>query len=149
MIARIAVLLAVAVVLGSVANAVSPRGLSWTRPLGRDLRARIVEAGLNPVAIDRLPDLLPKVRLIDARRADEFKLGRLAGAKSFPWRDIDDGKIPLPPAGGPTVVYCANEFCEDALRLGRLMAQRGDADVGVLVEGYDEWWNRKWPVEQD
>jgi len=147
--ARIAVLLALAVVLGSVANAVSPRGLSWTHPLGRDLRTRIIDAGLNPVAIRRLPDLLPKVRLIDARPAEEFRIGRLPGAKSFPWKDVDNGKIPLPPAGGPTVVYCANEFCEDALRLGRLLVQRGDTDVGVLIEGYDEWWNRKWPVEQD
>jgi hypothetical protein len=47
------------------------------------------------------------------------------------------------------VIYCANEFCEDALRLGRLMVQRGDADVGVFIEGYDEWWNRKGTVEQD
>lgn len=147
--ARIAVLLAVAVVVGSIANAVSPRGLSWSQPLGKGLKARILEAGLNPVDIGKLPDLLPKVRLIDARRSDEFRIGRLAGAQSFPWRDVDDGRVPLPPPGGPTVVYCSNEFCEDALRLGRLLAQRGDADVGVLVEGYDEWWNRKWPVEQD
>ena len=54
-------------------------------------------AGLNPVAISQLPDLLPKVRLIDARPADEFRIGRLAGARSFPWRDIDDGKLPLHP----------------------------------------------------
>src|SRR5258707_1881260 len=114
--ARIAVLLAIAVVLGSVANAVSPRGLSWTHPLGRDLRARIVDTGLNPVSIRQLPDLLPKVRLIDARPIEEFKIGRLAGAKSFPWKDVDNGKIPLPPAGGPTMIYCANEVCEYALR---------------------------------
>jgi len=147
--ARIAVLLAIAVVLGSVANAVSPRGLSWAHPLGRDLRARIIDAGLNPVPIGKLPDLLPKVRLLDARPAEDFKLGHLIGAKSFPWKDVDHGNVPLPPAGGPTVLYCSNEFCEDALRLGRLLVQRGDTDVGVLVEGYDEWWNRKWPVEQD
>ena len=149
MLARIGVLLAVAVVLGSLANAVSPKGLSWTHPLGKGLRARVAEAGLRPVGIDQLRDLLPKVRLLDARSREEFKLGHLAGARSFPWKDVDDGKAPLPPAGGPTVVYCANEFCEDAFRLGRLMVQRGDADVGVLLEGYDEWWNRKWPVEQD
>ena len=149
MIARIGVLLAVAVVLGSLANAVSPRGLSWTHPLGKGLRARVAEAGLRPVGIDQLRDLLPKVRLLDARPREEFKLGHLPGAQSSPWKDVDEGRAPLPPAGGPTIVYCANEFCEDAFRLGRLMAQRGDADVGVLLQGYDEWWNRKWPVEQD
>ena len=147
--ARIAVLLAVALVLGSAANAVSPRGLSWTHPLGRDLRARVLDAGLQPVRLSELPDLLPMVRLLDARPAEDFKIGRLPGAKSIPWKDIDGGRIPLPPPAGPTIIYCANEFCEDALRLGRLMIQRGDTDVGILIEGYDGWWNRKGPVEQD
>jgi len=148
---RIAVLLALAAVLGSAANAVSPRGLSWTHPLGRGLRARISEAGIDPVDLDRLGHLIRsrRLRLLDARPAEEYRLGHLPGAQSLPWKDIEDGNAPLPPAGGPTVVYCANEFCEDALRLGRLLVQRGDVDVGVLVEGYDEWWNRKWTVEQD
>jgi len=149
--ARIAVLLALAVVLGSAVNAVSPRGLSWTHPLGQGLRARILEAGLHPVDLNQLSDLVLKgrVRLLDARSAGEFRIGHLGGAQSFPWKDIEEGKAPLPPAAGPTVAYCSNEFCGDALRLARLLAQRGDRDVGVLVEGYDEWWNRKWPVEQD
>lgn len=149
MIARIAVLLAIAAVLGGVANALSPRGLSWTQPLGKGLRARAVEAGLNPVDLDQLRALRPKVRLLDARRRDEFAIGRIPGAASVPWQEVDDGKIPLPPEGGPTVVYCANEFCEDALRLGRLLVQRGDRDVGILIEGYDAWWNRRLPVDQD
>jgi rhodanese-related sulfurtransferase len=149
--ARIAVLLALAAVLGSAANAVSPRGLSWTHPLGQGLRARILEAGLHPVDLRQLSDLVlgGRVRLLDARPAGEYKTGHLAGAQSDPWKDIEEGKAPLPPAAGPTVVYCSNEFCDDALRLARLLARRGDRDVGVLVEGYDEWWNRKWPVEQD
>ena len=151
MVARLAVLLVVAAALGSLANAVSPRGLSWCHPLGRDLRAKVLDAGLEPVAVERLPDLLRQrpIRLIDARPAGEFRIGHLAGAQSHPWKDVDDGKIPLPPPDGPTIVYCANEFCEDALRLGRLLAARGDPDVGVLLEGYDEWWNRRWPVEQN
>jgi ArsR family transcriptional regulator len=151
MIARIAVLLAIAAAVGSLANAVSPRGLSWSHPLGRGLRAKILDAGLIPVDVARLPDLIRerRLRLIDARPAEEFRTGRIAGAISFPWKDVDAGTLALPPAGGPTVVYCANEFCEDALRLARRIAARGDRDVGVLVEGYDEWWNRKGPVEQD
>lgn len=151
MIARVGVLLAIALVLGSLANALSPRGLSWSRPLGRDLRARILDAGLHPVDVDRLPDLLRerRIRLLDARPAEEFRTGHLAGALSHPWKDVDDGKIPLPPPDGPTVLYCANEFCEDALRLGRLLLERGDADVAVLIQGYDGWWNRRWPVEQN
>ncbi|HVR84853.1 MAG TPA: rhodanese-like domain-containing protein, partial [Planctomycetota bacterium] len=125
--ARLAVLLALAALLGSAANAISPRGLSWTHPLGQGLRARIGEAGLHPVDLSRLPDLILKrpLRLLDARPTAEYQIGHLAGAQSCPWRDIEEGKIPLPPPAGPTVVYCSNEFCDDALRLARLLAQRG------------------------
>jgi|SRR5579862_2064771 len=151
MLARVAVLLAIAAAVGSLANAVSPRGLSWTHPMGRGLRAKLLDAGLAPVDVARLPDLLRgrRLRLIDARAAEEFRTGRIAGAASFPWKDVEAGTLPLPPPDGPTVVYCANEFCEEALRLARRMAARGDRDVGVLVEGYDQWWSRRWPVDQD
>ena len=151
MIARIAVLLAVAIVLGSIANAVSPRGLSWSKPLGKDQRARIVEAGLVPVDQKVLGHLIQDKlsRLVDARSRDDFRIGRLPGAYSCPWRELEARSATPPPQGGPIVVYCSNEFCDDALNLGRWLRDRGYKDVGVLLDGYDAWWNARGPVEQD
>jgi rhodanese-related sulfurtransferase len=151
MIARLGVLLAIAILLGGAANAISPRGLSWTRPLGQDQRARIVDAGLVPVPQKALEqhnqDHL--FRLVDARSRADFKIGRLPGAYSCPWKELEDGTATPPPQGGPIVVYCSNEFCDDALNLGRWLRDRGHKDVGVLLDGYDAWWNARGPVEQD
>jgi rhodanese-related sulfurtransferase len=151
MIARIAVLLAVAVVLGSAANAVSPRSLSWRRPLGKDQFAKIVDAGLVPVEQTTLRQILLEnlSRLVDARSREDYKIGRLPGAYSCPWRELEKNTATPPPQGGPIVVYCSNEFCDDALNLGRWLLQHGYKDVGVLLDGYDAWWNARGPVEQD
>ena len=151
MLARIAVLLAVSIVLGSAGNALSPRGLSWTRPLGKDQRARIVEAGLFPVEQSALRQNLHEglSRLVDARPREEYRIGRLIGAYSCPWRELQAGTATPPPQGGPIVVYCSNEFCDDALDLGRWLLAHGYKDVGVLIDGYDAWWNARGPVEQD
>jgi len=149
--ARLAVLLAVAVVLGSAANALSPRGLSWTKPLGGGQRARVVDAGLVPVDQHALRQILLDrlSRLVDARPREEYKVGRLPGAYSCPWRELEAGAVTPPARGGPIVVYCSNEFCDDALNLGRWLLDHGHPDVGVLVDGYDAWWNAGGTVEQD
>jgi rhodanese-related sulfurtransferase len=151
MVARLSVLLAVAIVLGSAANAISPRGLSWIRPLGKDQRARIVDAGLTPVSPKALEQNRPSIlfRIVDARPREEYRIGRLPGAYSCPWRELEAGTATPPPQGGPIVVYCSNEFCDDALNLGRWLRDRGYKDVGVLLDGYDAWWNARRPVEQD
>ncbi len=151
MLARITVLLAVAVVLGSVANAVSPRGLSWTKPLGKDQRARIVDAGLVPVEQSALTqsNRVTLWRVVDARSREDFKVGRLPGAYSCPWHELEAKTATPPPQGGPIVVYCSNEFCDDALDLGRWLLANGYKDVSVLIDGYDAWWNARGTVEQD
>ncbi len=150
MLARIGVLIAVAVGLGSLANAVSPRGLSWTQPLGQDLRARVEAAGFT--AIDSGGLLATKSAVIvDARPRDEFKIGRIKGAISLPWHDIDEGKsVTAPPRGKPVIVYCANEFCPDSLRVAQWLDGQGYKDIAVYVDGYDAWWNgKKGDVDQD
>jgi rhodanese-related sulfurtransferase len=153
MIARIGVLLAVAAVLGSVANAVSPRGLSWREPLGQDLRARVEAAGFTAIGTEEMSRLSVRktATFVDARPAEEFRIGRIPGAISLPWRDVDAGKPgSLPPRGKPIVVYCANEFCFDSLRVAQWLDGQGFRTIAIDVDGYDVWWNGgKGAVDQD
>lgn len=148
--ARIAVLLAVALVLGSLANAVSPRGLSWKEPLGQGLRARVEAAGFTAIGAAELLATKSAV-IVDARPHEEYKIGRIKGAISLPWRDIDAGKPGTPPPKDkPIIVYCANEFCQDSLRLAQWLDGQGYKDIAVYVEGWDEWWNgKKGDYDQD
>ena len=140
---RILLLLGVAIVLGATANALSPRGLSWTRPLGRGVGPQVAAAGLVPVDLPSMKKLLGTVRLIDARSAEDFAIGRLPGASR--WKP--DG--PPPPKDRPIVVYCANEFCEQALDVGVRLKAAGTRDVAVFVDGYEAWWNAGGAVDQD
>jgi rhodanese-related sulfurtransferase len=134
---RILILLAIAGLLAVTANAVSPRGLSWKEPLGKGLAAQFSAAGLTPVDLKSIKELIRKrsVLIVDARPRDEYDTGHLPGAV---WSNPEG---PLPPHDRPIVVYCANEFCESSLRLGESLKKAGFADVAVFVDGYDAWWN--------
>src|SRR5688572_13133290 len=117
---RILILLAVAGALGASVNALSPRGLSWTRPLGRGIAAQVAEGGMVPVGLDDVRKMVAdkSVRLIDARKPDLFAIGRLPGAINVPW-DPDAPPKPMPKGDQPILLYCDNEFCEQSLRLGQ------------------------------
>jgi ArsR family transcriptional regulator len=133
------------ILLGAAVNAVSPRGISWSRPLGEALRARAVEAGLVPVDLASVRERLRDGRalFVDARPPEEFEVGALPGAVPVPWREVEAGRVPggLPGPDRPLVLYCANEFCESSLELGRWLKKRGHRDVALFVEGYEAWWS--------
>lgn len=150
MIGRAAVLVGIALLLAAAANAL-PGGLSWTEPLGRGLRVRAAEAGLVPVDLDAVRRLVgrPGLLLLDSRRPEDFRIGRLPGARSFPWTEAEAGRAAPPPAAGPVLVYCSNEFCDSSLELGRWLRSKGVRDVAIFVEGYEAWWNAKGAVDED
>lgn len=144
MLRRLALLLAVASGLATASNALHPRGVSWTKPLGPELRERAVKAGLVPVGLDALRPLLKdgKTLLVDARPREKFEIGELPGAINLPWKEIEDGeKLPPPPRGRPIVVYCENVWCDSSLKLGQWLKARGYPDVALFVDGYEVWWN--------
>jgi rhodanese-related sulfurtransferase len=147
---RLGIVLGAGLLLGAVGNAVSPRGLSWSNPLGNGLRSRAAEEGLVPVNLDAARRILrlPGLVVLDSRPREEFRIGRLPGARSLPWAEAEEGRA-LPPPAGPVLVYCSNEFCESSLRLGQWLRSKGIRDVALLVEGYDGWWNDRGPIDQD
>jgi rhodanese-related sulfurtransferase len=140
---RILLLVAIPVVLGATANAISPRGLSWTRPLGRGVGPQVTQAGLVPIDLAAMKNLVGSVRILDARTREDFAIGRLPGAV---WWTPD---APLPPRDKPIVVYCANEFCEYSLEAGVKLKASGYPDVAIFVDGYEAWWNAGGAVDQD
>jgi len=147
---RIFILLAIAGVLGASANAISPRGLSWTRPLGRGIAAQVTDAGMVPVGLEDVRRMVAagSVRLVDARKPELFAIGRLPGAVNLPW-DPDSPPAAVPAQDKPLVLYCDNEFCEQSLRLGQWLRSKGVRDVAVFVDGYEAWWNARGAVDQD
>jgi rhodanese-related sulfurtransferase len=148
MLRRAAVLLAAAVALGATAHAVHPRRISWSRPLGAGLRAEAAQAGLVVVGLPEVERLLQDGRtlFLDARPAEKFEIGELPGARSMPWKDVEEGRLerpPLPVPVPPLVVYCENEWCESSLKLGTWLKSKGCRDVALFVAGYEAWWNAR------
>ena len=148
---RLLILVAIAATLGAGANALSPRGLSWTRPLGRGIGPQALDAGLVPVDLKTVRRIVGdrSYRLIDVRSREDFAIGRLPGAVSIPWNP--DAKPPsaLDVPDKWIVVYCSNEFCEQALQSAIQLKRLGYRDVAVFVDGYEAWWNAGGPVDQD
>jgi len=64
---RALAIVAVGCLLGAAVNAVSPRGISWTRPLGDGLRAKAAAAGLLPIGLAAAQGLQGKALFLDAR----------------------------------------------------------------------------------
>jgi len=147
---RILLLIGAACLFGAAANAVSPRGISWTRPLGRGIAAQVTDAGMVPVGLDDVRKIVAEksARFIDARKPELFSIGRLPGAINVPW-DADAPPKSLPERDKPLVLYCDNEFCEQSLRLGEHLRKLGYRDIAVFVDGYEAWWNARGPVDQD
>jgi rhodanese-related sulfurtransferase len=148
---RILILLAIAAFLAITANAVSPRGLSWSRPLGRGIGAQVADAGLVPVELKTVRGIVGdrSYRLIDARPPEEFAIGRIPGAVNIPWNP--DAQLPstLKDSDKRIIVYCDNEFCEQSLRLGEQLRKLGCRNIAVFVDGYEAWWNAGGAVDQD
>jgi ArsR family transcriptional regulator len=143
-------LLGAAVLLGTAANALSPRGLSWTRPLGRGVTDQVAAAGLVPVDLAAVRSLLQdrSTVFVDARRREQYAIGRLPGALNTPWNEVEGTTLRLP-QGKNYVLYCDNEFCESALRLGEHLKKEGHRNIAVFVDGYEAWWNAGGSVDQD
>lgn len=141
---RILILLAAAGSLSVAANAVSPRGLSWSRPLGRGVKADVAAAGFVVVELKDVAALLhrPTTLFVDARSPEEFSGGHLPGAIR-----LGDLK-PARARDLAVVLYCANEFCgaafEQAVELRKSLP-----NVAVFVDGYEAWSGAGGAVEPE
>jgi rhodanese-related sulfurtransferase len=144
MMLRALAIVAVGCLLGAAANAVSPRGISWSRPLGEGLRAKAAAAGLLPIGLEDARRLQGKALFLDARSVELFSIARIPGAVR-----LDPDSSALPPKGRPIVVYCGNEFCETSLRLGKRLQAAGFRDVALFVDGFEAWWNAGGAYDQD
>jgi rhodanese-related sulfurtransferase len=80
--------------------------------------------------------------VIDAREAEEYTDGHIAGAMTLPYNDAmaePDKVKKLDPAGKPIVVYCSGGDCELSMDLAKLLVENGKRKVLVYEGGFPEW----------
>jgi rhodanese-related sulfurtransferase len=87
---------------------------------------------------------------IDARSLDDYVKGRIQGARSLPWQEVDSNFI------GATqdldletriVTYCDGETCELSHDLALFLRDAGFTNSRVLVNGWTVWQQAGLPVE--
>ncbi len=107
---------------------------------------RPVEAGL--LQVKRLHDAGTAL-FVDAREADEYAAGHIAGAINLPFdRASADPELlaALDDAGGPIVTYCGGGACELSLNLAWELVHAGQPRVLVYLGGYPEWEAAGYPT---
>jgi rhodanese-related sulfurtransferase len=87
---------------------------------------------------------------LDARSAQEYARGRIRGARSLPWGEVDDrfiGATEELDLQTPIVTYCDGESCELSHQLARFLAEAGFVNARVLVNGWALWRQAGLPIE--
>ncbi len=94
----------------------------------------------------------PGVVFIDARTADEYAQGHVAGARHLPqeamYGDLDAAarSLGLSP-DDRLVVYCGNILCDKSKELGDALRTAGFPYVTVVSDGFDGWLAAGGPTE--
>jgi rhodanese-related sulfurtransferase len=95
-----------------------------------------------------------KVPVLDARRTDVYRLGHIAGARSFPvWESDIDARVTAFYEEGhdpetPILVYCSGGACEDSHMLAQKLWGLGFNNVVVYTEGWPDWVRRGLPTRE-
>lgn len=89
---------------------------------------------------------------LDARSSEDYALGHIAGAVSFPDRLFDDRIGPFlenTPPEIKLITYCEGERCALSKSLAEKLSLAGYEKVYLLVDGWGQWKKLKLPVERE
>ena len=87
---------------------------------------------------------------VDARPAELYAEGHIAGALNVPWQRVDEHigeflqRVPDPETR--IVTYCDGESCELSEELARMLQQMGYRQVHVIVNGWSLWRQAGYPT---
>jgi rhodanese-related sulfurtransferase len=141
---QVLAVLAISAVLGLAANTWGPRRMAWREDWGQyvEVEARRAGLGVRPLSEVRKTVERRAGVVLDARGRREFAAGRLPGAISVPWREVDrvlpTVEFLLEPTR-PILVYCVSAYCDEGLMLARHLHARGYRDVALYAGGWREW----------
>ncbi len=140
-------IIAVTTLLGLAVNAVSPVGLAVTRALTlRELDARYITAEETKARHEGGQSLF-----LDARLADNFARGHIAGARNIPADEFDQRFVEMAnwlPKEAEVVIYCDGKSCGSSRQAADKLAPMGYTRVSIFRDGWAGWKDRGWPVEQ-
>ena len=153
-------LLAAAVAVGLLANAVNPNGIGLVGnypkiEYGADsvIIPPSAEAGDPPFitlkqAYGKFHD--PGTIFLDAREPEDYQVGHIKGAINLPFDWFDDhwpDVEPLLDKDTEIVVYCSGTECESSLYEARYLQELGYTRLYIFFGGSAEWESNDFPMD--
>lgn len=160
-ITRAALLVFLWTLIAAAVNVVSPKQIAWvgTWPstYGEDSAAvpPSYEPGDPPLL--RLDEALAKyqgtdVAFIDAREPEDYAMGHIPSAISFPfdyYDDYADSVLTNLPKNREIVTYCGGADCELSLFMARQLKAEGYEHVSIFFGGFGAWEAAGLPVAEE
>lgn len=149
---HIGILLAAAVGAAAAANAVHPRGIAWF--ITRDViyPPATPEQAAATISRDEVVAAIQQgATLVDARKAEHFKEGRIPGAINVP---SDEPGSPLDELTAralpedPVIVYCGGEPCDDSKIVFERLKAYGYQNIRLYFGGWRDWTEANLDVEK-
>jgi len=128
-------------------NAASPKGI----PVKGGKEAILQQQGTRMLNTDEVKyyGQLPGTVLVDARSAEEYELGHIAGAMSLPL-DRFDQALPAVQAelrkSKLIVIYCSGGSCGTSEEVAKKLGERGFKNLAVFADGLPGWLRAKLPI---
>lgn len=151
--AQALMLLAIALLLGTSAQFVSPTRIPWFEEWSSRVQTKALQAGLALAETDDVRGLLADGRtlLFDARPLKDYEAGRLPGALPFP----DSRRVEYYPDYANlltpeqrVVVYCSGKTCDESLQLAFFLRSQGHTNLVLYVGGYSAWQEAGGEIER-
>lgn len=89
---------------------------------------------------------------IDARSNNDYEKAHIKGARSLPWKDVDQQFIEVTkdlPPDIPIITYCDGETCGLSHDLTMFLLDMGFNNVRELINGWALWQKADLPIEPD
>lgn len=88
--------------------------------------------------------------VFDARSETLYRLGHIPGAFCLPREDFENAYKRFQTElernrSQPLIVYCSNEFCENAMLVQKSLQKLGYSNVAVFAGGWWEWQEKGLP----
>lgn len=134
------------IVMGLLANAVSPWGIPYITPPKKAAKPE------EFLTLDQAKDLWRSgaVFFLDAREPVDFAAGHIANAFNLPAANFEQYFPDLAQMFTPEssiVVYCNGEECELSHRLADKLHEQGYKNIRLLHNGWTVWRNAGLPSE--
>ncbi|HPF99661.1 MAG TPA: rhodanese-like domain-containing protein [Kiritimatiellia bacterium] len=143
---------AVAVACGFVANTVSPRRIPWSEDWGNYIESKALREGVLLVTTSRAKELAAQHAciILDARPAADYKAGRIPGAVSLPYDNVEEElahvQVLLSPSQ-PIMTYCSGKQCDESFLLTLYLKKAGFTNIVLYAGGFDQWRAEGLPTE--